>query len=150
MKKWLSLLCALIMVLSMLPAAIASADEMVTIKYVIPGSEKEDYATVIEAVNAKLAADLGIQVELVYIPWDVWDQKLNLMLSTGEEFDLFHVMQDRVSFATYYSRGGLADITDAHQLSYDSNQGVLLLWRHAENINRLLAGKESKLGAKKA
>ena len=86
---------------------------MVTIKYVIPGSEKEDYATVIEAVNAKLAADLGIQVELVYIPWDVWDQKLNLMLSTGEEFDLFHVMQDRVSFATYYSRGGLADITDA-------------------------------------
>ena len=27
--------------------------------------------------------------------------------------------------------------------------GVLLLWRHRENINRLLAGKESKLGAKK-
>ena len=26
---------------------------------------------------------------------------------------------------------------------------VLLLWRHRENINRLLAGKESKLGAKK-
>ena len=31
MKKWLSLLCALIMVLSMLPAAIASADEMAKI-----------------------------------------------------------------------------------------------------------------------
>ncbi|MBA4260615.1 MAG: glycerol-3-phosphate acyltransferase [Comamonadaceae bacterium] len=27
--------------------------------------------------------------------------------------------------------------------------GLLLVWRHAENINRLLAGKESKLGAKK-
>jgi glycerol-3-phosphate acyltransferase PlsY len=27
--------------------------------------------------------------------------------------------------------------------------GILLVWRHAENINRLLAGKESKLGAKK-
>jgi len=26
---------------------------------------------------------------------------------------------------------------------------VLLIWRHAENINRLLAGTESKLGAKK-
>lgn len=26
---------------------------------------------------------------------------------------------------------------------------VLLVWRHAENINRLLAGKESRLGAKK-
>ena len=28
--------------------------------------------------------------------------------------------------------------------------GVLLVWRHADNINRLIAGKESKLGAKKS
>lgn len=28
--------------------------------------------------------------------------------------------------------------------------GIFLVWRHAENINRLLAGKESKLGAKKS
>ena len=27
---------------------------------------------------------------------------------------------------------------------------LLLIWRHAENINRLLAGKESKLGSKKS
>jgi len=27
--------------------------------------------------------------------------------------------------------------------------GILLVWRHAENINRLAAGKESKLGSKK-
>jgi glycerol-3-phosphate acyltransferase PlsY len=27
---------------------------------------------------------------------------------------------------------------------------VMLVWRHAENINRLIAGKESKLGAKKS
>jgi acyl phosphate:glycerol-3-phosphate acyltransferase len=27
--------------------------------------------------------------------------------------------------------------------------GLLLVWRHAENINRLIAGKESKLGSKK-
>jgi glycerol-3-phosphate acyltransferase PlsY len=27
--------------------------------------------------------------------------------------------------------------------------GLMLLWRHRENINRLLAGKESRLGAKK-
>ncbi len=27
--------------------------------------------------------------------------------------------------------------------------GVMLVWRHAENINRLIAGKESKLGSKK-
>lgn len=30
-----------------------------------------------------------------------------------------------------------------------SAMGLLLLWRHRENINRLLAGKESQLGSKK-
>lgn len=28
--------------------------------------------------------------------------------------------------------------------------GLFLVWRHAENINRLIAGKESKLGSKKS
>jgi glycerol-3-phosphate acyltransferase PlsY len=27
--------------------------------------------------------------------------------------------------------------------------GLLLVWRHRENINRLVAGTESKIGAKK-
>ena len=31
-----------------------------------------------------------------------------------------------------------------------SGMALLLVWRHRENINRLLAGSESKLGAKKA
>ena len=112
MKKVICALLAALLVLAMVPMALADG-EMVTVKYIIPGSEPNGYQEVIAKVNEKLGADLGIQVELQYIPWDVWDSKLNLMLSTGEEFDLFHVMQDRVSFATYYSRGGIADITDA-------------------------------------
>jgi len=31
-----------------------------------------------------------------------------------------------------------------------SVMAVLLVWRHRENINRLLAGTESKLGSKKS
>jgi glycerol-3-phosphate acyltransferase PlsY len=27
--------------------------------------------------------------------------------------------------------------------------GILLVWRHRDNVNRLLAGTESKLGVKK-
>ena len=56
---------------------------------------------------------VGVEAEFNYISWDVWDQKLNIMLSTGEKFDAFHVMDDRVSLANYASRGALADITDA-------------------------------------
>ncbi|WP_168735707.1 extracellular solute-binding protein [Cohnella fermenti] len=86
----------------------------VKIKYVVPGTEPKDYAEVFQKVNEKLAADgVGVEVEKIFIPSDAWDQKLNLMLSTGEEFDLFHIMQDRTPFSSYYNRGALADISDA-------------------------------------
>ncbi|KWX89428.1 hypothetical protein AMQ83_00635, partial [Paenibacillus riograndensis] len=81
----------------------------VKIKYLVPGTEPKDYKEVFQKVNEKLAADgVGVEVEKIYIPWDAWDQKLNLMLSTGEDFDLFHVMQDRTPFSSYYNRVALA------------------------------------------
>lgn len=88
--------------------------QTVKIKYVVPGTEPKDYKEVFQKVNEKLAADgVGVEVEKVYIPWDAWDQKLNLMLSTGEDFDLFFIMQDRAPFSSYYNRGALADISEA-------------------------------------
>ena len=80
--------------------------------YVIPGDEPSDLERGLKNINDKLAADgIGVELELQYIAWDVWDQKLNIMLSTGEEFDMFHVMNDRVSLANYASKGALADLT---------------------------------------
>ncbi|WP_052416692.1 MULTISPECIES: extracellular solute-binding protein [unclassified Paenibacillus] len=88
--------------------------EPVKIKYVVPGTEPKDYKEVFQKINEKLAADgVGVEVEKTYIPSDAWDQKLNLMLSTGEDFDLFHIMQDRTPFSSYYNRGALADISGA-------------------------------------
>lgn len=137
MKKWYTALLASVLVLSTAvgcskasnpsgpaesggaspaPASeqAVKAAETVKIKYYVPGTEPKDFKKVFQKVNEKLAADgVGVEVEKIYIPWDAWDQKLNLMLSTGEEFDLFHVMQDRTPFSSYYNRGALADITDA-------------------------------------
>ncbi|MNO34990.1 Bacterial extracellular solute-binding protein [compost metagenome] len=88
--------------------------EPVKIKYVVPGTEPKDYEGAYQKINEKMAADgVGVEVEKVYIPWDAWDQKLNLMLSTGEEFDLFFIMQDRTPFSSYYNRGALAELSGA-------------------------------------
>lgn len=90
-----------------------STGETVKMVYLIPGDEPVEMARGIGDVNAKMAADgVGVEVELRYIAWDVWDQKINLMLSTGENFDMFHVMNDRVTIANYASRQALADITE--------------------------------------
>ena len=73
-----------------------------------------------------------------------------------------------VIIAAFFRYSSLASIVTAvfapaffllgHRVAWDAPglqvmslvvMGMLLVYRHAENINRLLAGKESKLGAKK-
>lgn len=91
-----------------------TSDETVKLLYVVPGDAPKDVERGLKAVNDKLAADgVGVEINLQYYAWDVWDQKINLMLSTGDKFDMFHVMNDRVTLANYASRGALADITSA-------------------------------------
>ncbi|WP_373228570.1 extracellular solute-binding protein [Cohnella sp.] len=86
--------------------------EAVTIKYVIPGTEPKEWSAVKEAVNKKLLADgVNVQIEKEYIDWGAWEQKINLKLSTNEDFDMFHVMNDWVGLANYAGRGALKDIT---------------------------------------
>ena len=94
-------------------AASQNTAETVDCKYVVPGDEPVDYATVIKLINDKMAQDgVGVNLSIQYIPWDSWDSKINIMLSTGEDFDMFSVMNDRVTLSNYAARGALSDITD--------------------------------------
>ena len=82
-------------------------------RYVVPGTAPAELDIAMAAVNEKLAADgVNIEVEVVYIGWDVWDQRTNLMLSTGEPFELFHVMENRVPSPTFAARGALTPLND--------------------------------------
>ncbi|GHV24131.1 hypothetical protein FACS189498_0570 [Spirochaetia bacterium] len=80
-------------------------------RFVQPGIAAPDYARGIKAVNDKLKADgLDIEVEIIYLPWDVYDQRLNLMMSTGEPFELLHVMQDVKNISFLAGRNGIVPI----------------------------------------
>ena len=52
--------------------------------------------------------------------------------------------------AFYLFGGGVAWPAPGDMVLSLAVMGILLVWRHAENINRLLAGKESRLGGKKS
>ena len=110
MKRILSLMLLTALLLSLTGASLA--EDLPTIVYAVPGDEPKDLAGGLQAINDKLKTDgAGVQLELRYYPWDAWDQKINIMLSTGEKFDVFQVMNDRVSLSNYASRGALTDIT---------------------------------------
>ncbi len=111
MKRIVTMVLALALVAG--TVAFAQSAGTAKIRYVMPGDAPKDFDAVIQAVNAKLKADAGLELQCSYIPWDAWENKINLMLASGDEFDLFHVMQDWIPYSTYFSKGGLSDITDA-------------------------------------
>ncbi|WP_337103700.1 extracellular solute-binding protein [Paenibacillus sp. YIM B09110] len=91
-----------------------STEEVLPVRYAVPGTAKPDLENVIKKVNEKLLADgVNVKVEINYIPWDAWDQKTNLMLSTGEEFELLHVMENgSVPVGSYVGRGALQPLDE--------------------------------------
>ena len=132
MKKMITMLLAMLMVGSALAGCTDAKGDTSSVEgtgdsgnsesiqkctYAIPGDEPTDVAIVTDLINEQLKVDnVGVEVEFKFFPWDAWDQKINIMLSTGEDFDMFHVMNDRVSLSNYSSRGALADITEAVEM----------------------------------
>lgn len=87
--------------------------EVEVMRFVSPGTMPSDAETGLKAVNDKLVADgVNIKVEPIRIPWDAFDQKLNLMLSTGEEFEMMHVMQDVKNISSLASRNALTPVDE--------------------------------------
>ena len=91
----------------------AEGSSPVKVRFVFPGSPEKEADIVQAEINRRLIEDgQNLELELVYIPWDVWDQKTNLMLSTGEEFELMHVMEDRHGFADYAGKDAIVSIDE--------------------------------------
>lgn len=97
MKKLVALLLACMMLpVSMLTAF--AAEDIYTVRWVMPGNEPDEMAKVVEAMNQKMEAEgKNFRLEVVRIPWDAWEQRSNLMINTKEDFGLLHIMADQAS-----------------------------------------------------
>lgn len=91
----------------------AGSGEAVTVTYLRPGTAPEQNEELLKAINDKLEADgTGLQLDIMYVPSDVFSDKVNMMMSAGEEFDLLAVMEDQKSFTTYIGSEGIMPITE--------------------------------------
>ena len=115
MKKLLSLALALTLVLGVFafsPAVVAD-EELIPCRYYIPGAAPTMMEEVEAAINEKLHADgVMIQLESRFIPWDQWTNKTNVMMSSGEEFELLTICEDYVTTANYAGRGAITPLED--------------------------------------
>ncbi|MFC4098423.1 ABC transporter substrate-binding protein [Paenibacillus xanthanilyticus] len=77
---------------------------LVTLRMIMPGDRSARMGDFVEnELNDRLKNELHIKLELTYIPWSNYQQKLELALSTGEDYDLFWYGAPFVS--VYHTKG---------------------------------------------
>ena len=130
MKKQIYVFALCLLVLfSFFAAAEGVAEDKLPVRYLIPGGAPKDNQVVIDAINEKLEADgLNLEFQPIYIGWDVWDQKTNLMMTVGDEFEIIHVMETRLSSAALKALNGIIPIDELVDKYGDALKKVIPGW----------------------
>ncbi len=89
--------------------------EPVTLTIYFPGSDsgQVDEGKVEAEINKYLKDKINASVDLVQLDWATWDQKPNLMISSGEEFDIiFTASWGGTVFGSNVARGAFLPLDD--------------------------------------
>ncbi len=87
----------------------AAADEVQTepVVFVVRGINDIENKSNNEAVLAKIKEESGVDFELVVIPTDSWSEKINLMITSGDKWDVLNVTEDAGNWNQYYQKNAL-------------------------------------------
>lgn len=87
--------------------------EITPVRYVVPGTEPTDSPMVDDEVSKWMQdSGLNLGLERIYVGWDVWQQKTNVMMASGDEFELIHIMEDWIPTSAHVSKGALQPIDE--------------------------------------
>lgn len=92
----------------------AEKSDVVTLKWIQVGSGMPSNYDAWEAViNEYLEEKIGVNIEMEIVPWGDWENRRNLIVSTGEDFDILFTNEDK--YASEVAMGVFADITEMVQ-----------------------------------
>jgi len=91
------------------PAASDLKPYTVTLRY--PGSEQEDEKKVEEAMNKILTEKINATIDIQPIDWGAWEDKLNLMFSSGEKSDIVFTASWQ-GYGLNVAKGGFLPLDD--------------------------------------
>lgn len=85
-----------------------SSDDVTTLLMYQIGDKPDNYDELMEIANKRIEEEIGARIDLQYIGWGDWDDKMNTIIGSGENYD--------ISFASNYvanaQKGAYADITE--------------------------------------
>lgn len=92
--------------------ATKTALEHVELNWYIIGKPQKDTELVEDAVEKYLKDTLNCRINLNYFDWGAYEQKMNVMIATGDKFDLCFTANWQLNFIQNAGKGAWADLTN--------------------------------------
>ena len=115
MRKLLSLILALSLLMTVALPLLAFAEGEVQTepaRFVIRSNSNKENKTENEKIHAMIEELSGIKFEVIVVPENNWDERVNVMLAGGEEFDCINLTAHGGVWADYAANGFLKPITE--------------------------------------
>lgn len=85
-----------------------SADGVTTLLMYQVGDKPENFDQLMEIANKRIEEKINARIDLQYIGWGDWDQKMSTIISSGENYDISFAS----NFVANAQKGAYADLTD--------------------------------------
>ncbi|MGX7031046.1 ABC transporter substrate-binding protein [Vagococcus zengguangii] len=116
MKKWKKVLAASSLVALGLGATACGSekatskesDSSTTLLMYQVGDKPDNYDQLMEIANKRIKDKIGVTVDLQYIGWGDWDNKMSTIIASGENYDLGFAS----NFVANAQKGAYADLTE--------------------------------------
>lgn len=119
MRKWQNKVISILGMSSMVLALVACASEQKSVEdssgvtklvWYHLGQEPNDFDMVMEKVNEKTIEDLGVEIDMRLIPDGDFQQKMGVIINSGEDYDITFV--NGSDYANFGSKGAFLNLND--------------------------------------
>lgn len=117
MKKVLTLILGLVLAISALAGCADTESssgngELIEVAWYYPGDKQSDMPVVLDEINKKLEDEIGVRLALKTIDNSSYASKMNLVISSGEEFDICFAANYSLPFLPNVENGAFMPLND--------------------------------------
>lgn len=112
MKKVLALVLVLTLALSFCMALASAEEQEYPAIFVVRGLNNKESKSENDRVKALIEEKSGVKFDVIVVPHDTWDEKVNALIASGEPMDLINITNDGGNWSKYLEKNAIKPYGD--------------------------------------